>query len=164
MFRALCVAVLFLGELLTVPPPVEGQRPTRCAYDDCALRIEGGLVMEGLEGEPVGSLRNMQILERIDFPERTRPQLEDFEEAVRSAARWDRAESVFQWIGAAAGLFLLGSIPFGKTEQALDIAVPVSIVTSSGALIMDQVSSKRIDRAELALGRAIWWYNRDLTR
>lgn len=163
MLRAVCVGVLLLSAL-TVPRVVEGQRPARCGYDDCALRIEGILVLEGREGRPVGSLRNTQILQRIDFPERTRPYLEDFEEAVRSAARWNRAKSMFDWIGVGAGLFFLGSVPFGKAEQALDIAVPVSLVSYSGALIMGQMSNRRTARAELALGRAAWWYNRDLIR
>lgn len=141
-----------------------------CAYDLCALRIEGGTVVQGAAGRRVGGLGLFSgVARRVDWSS---------DSALRYARSYQSnhtAAGVIRVLASAGGLaatVLLvqayrdardrtvdgGTVGLDKSQlrTVYGVAIGASVVSFIGGLFER--------RAKKQLARAIWWHNRELPR
>lgn len=153
--------------VLVMAFPAAGQEPAACSYAECALRIEGSLVVRGVEPTIVAPVREFRLATvRLEgtMPDSARTHFQEFERLAASASPWFLAEDVLYWTDAAATAYFLGSLLFGGREKAARIAFPISLLASLGQEIVGDQAEQRMERAEVELSRGVWWYNRGLDR
>jgi hypothetical protein len=124
-----------------------------CTYDTCALRIEGTRVVAGREGAAVATLRAFRT-----------PRLEDrFAVSDSAAAHYVRfadnyvAGNVWSMVGGGA----LGLAYAASNDDASTTLIAGSIAVG---IVASLVGGNKVRKAQAALSRAVWWYNRDLPR
>lgn len=133
-----------------------------CSYDECALRVEPRVfgaprIVRGTFGAPVASLGLFGAdVERI---------VQGADSAVRHA-RVYRASQRWAVAATVAG-FVLGSVAIAQCDDTGFIfpscsgsAMPLAV----GALAGTFYGAFEYRRANRALARAVWWYNRGLPR
>ncbi|NIP79315.1 MAG: hypothetical protein GWM90_08925 [Gemmatimonadetes bacterium] len=167
--RSPITAGVLAGVLLSAAgaPGAAAQEASPCPYAQCALRIEGSLVVRGAEPTIVASLREFR-LDRIHLsgpiPDSALTHFREFERLADSAAPWFLAKDVLYWTDAAATAYFLGSLLFGGRDKAARIAFPVSLLASLGEEITGDKAEAKMEAAEVELARGVWWYNRELPR
>lgn len=167
-----------VGLLLTVTiaaaaSPAGAQEPvgpadsSGCTYASCALRIEGPLLVRGAQPTIVAPVREFRLATtRLPglMPDSARLHFQQFERLAADAAPWFLAERVLYWTDAAATAYFIGALLFGGREKAARIAFPISLLASLGQDITGDTAEEKMERAEVELSRAVWWYNRALPR
>lgn len=119
-----------------------------CSFERCALRIEGGDIVEGRAGDRVGKARtffgDLRILEAGPDP------------AAHAAAMFRRDAQAGFWLGTT-GMVLMSTVLTRRGSDAL--GGPASVGLSIGGLTMALVGANRARAARHALTRAVWHYN-----
>lgn len=141
---------------------VAGTAGYPCTYDLCALRQEGSRVIRGVQGEQVVRLR-------LFGATRLTPLISGVSDSAVAHARvFDRnytRGTAMLWSGIAlvplAMYFPLKRMDEGRAFAAVDVALVAMAVSG---VVLEFWGAKKIDQARRALGRAIWWNNRDLPR
>lgn len=157
----IAVALFLLLAPAALQPAVSQQAPAvaePCTYDTCALRVERGHVLRGMEGVPV---RRIGL-----FGPGLEPLVQGSDRAVEYARIYDQTRTTSALltlasaaIGGVYGLALIndGGRPFQNNDQVRLGAMVAGIgVMFYGTHVQN--------RAQRAFSRAIWWYNRDLPR
>lgn len=143
-----------LAALLALPLGASSQSHA-CEYDECALRLNDSEVLQGRSSERIagfGFFRPPDLAERLASSDSATWYLEVVEESyTRGRVIWFAGQIV-----SAAGALLY--ISPDKTTQAWGFALQ-ALGFSTGWL-----GQSRVARAEDAMSRAIWWYNRDVAR
>lgn len=142
---------------------MEGQQqiePTR--YDAQALRVESRpgdwVLLRGRDGEVVGRIAAFRGA--LDLPAVFGPS----PDAVREAREFTHS------YGKGGRLLGVGIAVFGVARgiagiSDIDPAISISAtVASTAGVFMAAYGIKYLYRAHRALGKAVWWYNRELTR
>lgn len=125
-----------------------------CTYDTCALRVERRAIVGGVEGRvvtPIGYFRT--DLGRVPW------QSDSARRHVRLFARDytpGRLLYVFGTVAYTAGVFAGYQREEGFTGWPL-----AAVIGGAGVGVY---GSFRLRRADDALGRAIWWHNRELPK
>lgn len=126
-----------------------------CDYDSCGLRLWDSDVLEGRTGERVagfGFFRPPDMAQRFASSDSATSYLEVVEESyTRGRVIWFAGQVV-----SAVGALLYFSSE--KSTQRWGLALQTAGF-SAGWL-----GQRRVGRAEEAMSRAIWWYNRDVAR
>lgn len=140
-----------------------GNAPNRgCSYDACALRLEGAHLVRGLRGERVGRIglfRFTRIEPLIAVPS---------DSAIAYARLFDReyrTGTLMFWTGVIVPQVALAFL-LKRHEQNSRFEPVDGVLTglAFGGIAVEYVALKKMSRAGRALGRAIWWNNRDLAR
>lgn len=146
---------LLLVLLLAVSPQILHSQES-CTYDRCALRVEVGNIVVGKDGAEKYRLR----------PFSTPPRLEERLASSDSALAHYRvftqnhvSGNVWSLIGGLTLGFGLVS-GFDDTGVSTEVAIGATVVGAITSLI----GSGKIRKAQNALARSVWWYNRDLQR
>ena len=128
-------------------------------YDACAVRAEAGFfsglrMVRGTGGTDVGRVR------AFGQP-RLETMLADSDSAVAHARRYTRAARGSALLGAVGGaLFAAAAVVDLRDREVTDAGLVLVGVGSA----FGRASFTRQLRAQRALSRATWWYNRDLVR
>ena len=132
------------------------------AYDTRALRLESRpgswLLLRGREGEVVGSINAFRGA--LDLP----AVLGSSPEAVREArvfAETYKKGGVLMGLGI--GLFGVGG-GIARIDQLGSIASVSATVAATAGVFLAAYGARYLYQASSALSKAVWWYNRDLTR
>jgi hypothetical protein len=176
------IFIALFTSLLTVSPALRAQVDSgragprvggplaNCTYDTCALRIEGGTVVQGAVGRRVGGLGLFNgVAGRVHWSS---------DSALRYARSYQSnhtAAGVTRVLASAGGLaatVLLvqayrdardrtvagGTVGLDKSRlrTVYGVAIGSSVVSFVGGLFER--------RAKKQLARAIWWHNRELPR
>lgn len=150
-------AALCARPALAQAPPLEG-----CSYDRCALRVEPRVfeapqIVRGTFGVPVASLGLLGAdVERI---------VQGADSAVRQARAY--RDSRRRTLAAGAASVVLASAAVAQCDEPGFILPGCS--GSAGPLFVAAIAgtiygSVEHARANRALSRALWWYNRALPR
>jgi hypothetical protein len=154
----------FAGALLGMPaataaqePEVPAREPT-CSWDACALRVEGGQLIQGIRGQPRGRIAGIDLDVEIlaAGPDSAAAYAARFSVARPESDLW----STFGDLGR--GLALAAWIHFALADDAADgwawtaaALMPVSQSARAHARRQDVIATRALDRA-------VWWYNREL--
>lgn len=168
MHRALAaslIAIALAPFALGAQDSTRAAASTLCTWDSCALRVEDGRILRGVQGIPVG---------RLGFLGATHlsPLVAPTDSARYYAGVFDRnyaSGSRMSLLGqVGAGLCLLFVLDrSGRTDgnadqwRNEDWALLGGLVASMG---VSQYGVTKIGRANRALSRAMWWSNRELAR
>lgn len=128
------------------------------SYDQNALRVEsyrGDLqIVRGIQGTVVaraGVFRGPRVAELVGQSEK----------ALEEARIFERDYQPGQY-AAALGIAMMGATIAASRIADLNTVIPAGLTGVSIVLIA--YGGARLHRANQALSRAIWWYNRDLKR
>ncbi|MFL5595362.1 MAG: hypothetical protein ACJ785_12235 [Gemmatimonadaceae bacterium] len=139
-----------------MPSVVEIEAQAR-TYDKDALRVEsvlGGIrILRGVSDSivlTVGIVRPAKVSQILSASPNAVVQARLFESNYRWGV-WTAALGVAVW----GGVFAINHI---GTNQPMP--VPITIMS----LVLVTYGAMRADTAKRALSKAIWWYNRDLSR
>jgi hypothetical protein len=128
------------------------------SYDQKALRVEsyrGDLqIVRGIEGTVVaraGVLRGPRLADLVGHSGR----------ALEEARAFERDYQPGQY-AAALGIAMMGAAVGASYIADLDTLIPTGLTGVS--IILIAYGGAKLHRANQALSRAIWWYNRDLKR
>ncbi len=136
--------------------PVQAQA-AGCTYDECALRTEGSFfsarLVRGRQAEKVAGFGF--------FPPRI-PLFEQAADSVRIPYEAYRAsQRTAAWLNLTGGVLSIASlVVFLADDENVGLSTGLTIA-GLGFGIGGSIASSR---ASNHLGRAIWWYNRDLPR
>jgi hypothetical protein len=132
-----------------------------CSYDTCALRQEGSNIIRGRAGERVGGFGIFGAL-RLES-------LVSTSDSARTNARiFDREYgqgNALMWTGVA-----IASIPLVVFSQRSSFSDQGSgrnaalIAAAASGLAVELWGTRKLERAHRALGRALWWHNRELSK
>ena len=132
------------------------------AYDTRALRLESRpgswLLLRGREGEVVGSINAFRGA--VDLP----AVLGSSPEAVREArvfAETYRRGGVL--LGLGIGIFGVGG-GIARIDQLGSAASVSATIAATAGVFLAAYGARYLYQASSALSKAVWWYNRDLTR
>lgn len=146
----LCAALLSLG--------ATAMGAQDSSYDQNALRVEshrGDLqIVRGIRGTVVaraGVFRGPRVVDLVSQSEK----------ALEEARVFEREYRPGQYI-AAVGIAMMGVALGASRIPDFSVAIPTGLTTASFVLIA--YGGAKLHRANQALSRAIWWYNRDLRR
>ncbi len=145
------------GELLAqTSPPSSG-----CAYDQCALRLEGNRILRGAAGERVGKLGVFSATSLSSLVARVPS------DSARAQARifdinYGRG-STLAFIGALTAGGAL-AVEHARREQELTGGHSAVFAIALSGVVIEFVGVRKIVKAHEALSRAIWWHNRELSR
>lgn len=129
-----------------------------CPWDACALRVEGGRLLQGIRGEPRGSVAGIELDVGIlaSGPDSAAAYAARFSVARPRSDLW----STFGDMGR--GLALAAWIHFALADDAADgwawtaaTLMPVSQAARAHARRQDVIATRAVERA-------VWWYNREL--
>jgi hypothetical protein len=127
-------------------------------YDENALRVEsrqGNLrILRGADGTVVASagiLHGPRLAHLVSSSEK----------ALGEAKVFERDYDPGQWL-AGLGVATLGAAIGATRIQDVSPVIQVGLYATSFVTI--GYGAKKLDSAYRALSKAIWWYNRDLTR
>jgi hypothetical protein len=128
------------------------------SYDQNALRVEshrGDLqIVRGIQGTVVaraGVFRGPKVADLVSQSEK----------ALEEARVFEREYRPGQYI-AAVGIATMGIALGASRMPDFNVLIPTGLTTASIVLIA--YGGAKLHRANQALSRAIWWYNRDLKR
>jgi hypothetical protein len=128
------------------------------SYDQNALRVEsyrGHLqIVRGVQGAVVaraGVFRGPKVVDLVSQSQR----------ALEEARVFEREYRPGQFI-AAVGIATMGVALGASRIPDFNVLIPTGLTTASIVLIA--YGGTKLHRANQALSRAIWWYNRDLKR
>ncbi|HWL40864.1 MAG TPA: hypothetical protein VNO75_11560 [Gemmatimonadaceae bacterium] len=162
MLRILLTGVAIACGLGGGPNRVEAQEPAvQSEYDARAIRVESAwgfrTLVRGREGTFLGRIGDFRA---PDVAAMVAPSEVAVREAKEFKRRYDRAH--IATIPATALLF----VGLGVTRlDGLDASalVPAYTAAVAGGAIL-AYAAVQLNKGYSALGRAIWWYNRDLPR
>ena len=164
MRARLLTALGALSLPLVAPRPLPAQQPplASCSYDACALRVEprflGLALVRGTAGESVARLGLFgPNLERI---------VQDADSAVRHARQYRRSQNR-GGAAALAGTALTVAAVVQCRDEGFYIVPDCSRTALSmfiGGAALSLYGGFELARANRALSRAVWWYNRALPR
>ena len=154
-------AALLIGGLSAAPLTAESQGGTStsvaCPYDECALRLEGPRLLRGVQGVPVGRLTlwsGPRLTDLVSTSDSARAYARRFDANYNWGSRLSFVGALFL---AAVGVdHLRGYQGTMRREHQLELGI------SGGALLL--AGGFKLRRANEALSRAMFWYNRDLPR
>jgi hypothetical protein len=148
--------------LVSATPLSVAQSPSgtqgSCSYDQCALRLEGSDLFRGVQStKPVGRLRlwgGPRLAELVGTADSARIH----------ALRFDANYATGMRLSFVGGLLLApvildavrGGSGMMRREHQIYLSVPGAAFVFIGGV--------KMRTANVALSRAIWWYNRDLPR
>ena len=127
-------------------------------YDENALRVEsrqGNLrIVRGVEGIVVARAGILHGPRVADLVMRS-------DSALAAAKVFERDYDPGQWV-LGLGIATLGAAIGASRIHDINPAIQGSLTAAS--VILLAYGASKLDSAYRALSRAIWWYNRDLTR
>ncbi|MEO6331577.1 MAG: hypothetical protein ABIV11_04585 [Gemmatimonadaceae bacterium] len=131
-----------------------------CTYDECALRLEpawfGETIVRGQRGVKVGTVSAFggpRLGHIIQLPDSARMYIEKYDRNYTPGA----LISTLGGIAATVSWFVAAANEgTGERRNWTIIALAATGVSWYGA--------RRLEVAQRALSRGIWWYNRDLPR
>lgn len=131
-------------------------------YDARALRVENRegdrVVVRGRDGlvlGKIGGLRGGVDLANVVAPS---------ENAVREARDFSKRARRGNW-AMTVGLTAISVWLLTSRIHDMDPAVATAVdAASAGGLVLAVYGAVQLNKANTALGRSIWWYNRDLGR
>lgn len=143
--------------LAALAPAAAVAQEAGCSWDACALRVEGGSLLQGVRGEVrgtvVGLAPDVTILR--EGPDSAAVYAARFSLARPRSDQWET------WGGLGRGIALAAWIHFAMADTGdgwawtAAVLMPVSQSARAHARRQDVI-------AERALERAVWWYNREL--
>lgn len=130
---------------------------SECSYDQCALRLHRGSLVQGLEATRVARFRGWFSAPRIDL----------FETASDSARKHYQAFRTLYHQGAklqtvGLALFIASGIVWLSDTHANHYYVPLGLAVAS--FPFRDIGYSRSRQSWDQLQQAIWFYNRDLAR
>jgi hypothetical protein len=137
-------------------PPAPG-----CAYDQCALRVEGNRILRGASGESVGSLG---VFSATNLTGLVSGVLSD--SATAHARIFDATYgrgSTLALVGALVAGAALG-VEHSRRDQRLTGGTSTVFAIAVSGMVAGLVGVREVAKAHDALSRAIWWHNRELPR
>jgi hypothetical protein len=143
--------LLFVG-LIGLGRPSVAQAPA-CTYDECALRLQSGQLVRGLEGKRVARLGLFPP--RIAIFEQGSDSVRAHYSSFRSA---QRTGAIVQLVGLAAtttGAIIV--LAQGRPGGAGEVLFLGGFGLSFGGSFAFRSSGNH-------LSHAVWWYNRELVR
>ena len=166
--RALLPALV--GALALAALPLRAQTPDSaragiagCTYDTCALRFEQGWFSTGVVRGAAGVRVARSGFLGYD--------LRDIVAGSDSASRWARVHRRDQGraavLGIVAGAAVVVALYDPDRYEDGNYRFPEEgwrIGTAAGGVVLGLVSTHFQMRAQRALARTIWWYNRELPR
>lgn len=139
--------------LITGPTLMNGQERN---YDDNALRVdEHGGTISIVRGTSETVVAKIGVFRAVDVASIVGPS----PKAVAEATVFQRNYRPGTWI-ASLGIATLGAAIGASRISGLNQAIPTSLTIASVSLIT--VGGVKLETANRALARAIWWHNRDL--
>ena len=148
--------VLCAAHLLSLGATAMGAQES--SYDPNALRVEshrGDLkIVRGIQGTVVaraGVFRGPRVVDLVSQSGK----------ALEEAKAFERDYQPGQYV-AALGIAMMGAAVGASRITDLNTLIPTGLAGASIVLIT--WGGAKLHRANQALSRAIWWYNRDLTR
>jgi len=160
-FRFVPLLVTLIGQrALSGQEPATSEEQARavCTYDRCALRIEASDVVRGTAGERVG---RMSVFRRLRL-DTLRPSSDS---ATRYALEFDRNYRTGWWmllggaLLASPGPAIVASGAYRDWSSSAVAVIAAAWVVGS---TFEIVGVRKVRRAQNALGKAVWWYNRQL--
>jgi len=142
--------LLVLAVALSAARPAAAQEPAACTYDACALRVEDNRIVRGARGAQVARWGLFQTPELTSL-------VQGSAQAEEHARIFDRTAPRAQWV-SLAGALLLVAPRLNDDRHTSDVELGAVI---SGAALTLYGATLQV-RAQRALSRAVWWYNRDL--
>lgn len=128
------------------------------SYDENALRLDAHYgdvrIVRGVSGTVVGKIG---VFRGIDVANVVSPS----PNAVAEAKVFQRDYRPGTLI-ASLGIATMGAAIGASRIPNINQAIPTGLTIASVALIT--YGGSRLERAYRALGKSIWWYNRDLTK
>ena len=162
MSRFLLSLSVCLYTLIQGANMVEGQENPSALYDSRSLRLEtrpaDWVLIRGREGKVVGSINAFRG--SLDLPEifSTSP------EAVREARVFtDSYKKGGVLVGVGIGLFGVGG-GIASIDNIQPAASVSAAVAATAGVVLAAYGTRYLYKASSALSKAVWWYNRDLTR
>ena len=155
--RGALVAVALAAATWPIDAVAQAAEAPACGYDTCALRREGVFfsqrVLAGAAGRVVarGGFAGFRLDSVLGGSERALAEARRHGREARLGSALTLAGSVLGGIGIIEGVRLDGA-----TTRGAALTVAGALVTGVGAW--------RLQIADRALNRAMWWYNRDLPR
>ena len=147
--RSLLLVVLF-----AVSPQILHSQES-CTYDRCALRVEVGNIVVGKDGAEKYRLRAFstpRLEERLALSDSALTHYRVFTRNHVSGNVWSLIGGLTLGFGLVSG--------FDDTGVSTEVAIGATVVGTIATLI----GSGKTRRAQNALSRSVWWYNRDLQR
>jgi len=146
----------------------EGVGTTICSYDECALRQEGQLLIRGSRGTPVGKLGAIKVPRLVPLIGDRAGVAPSADSALAYARVFDREYPrgiAIGWTGTIAAAIPL-AIVYRRLEDGAgaDAADWGWVAATVPGLALQYWGARKVQRARSALGKAIWWHNRDLAR
>lgn len=142
--------------LLTMRPSVMTAQERN--YDDNALRADQSRgtirIVRGVSGTVVGKTGVFRGLDLARI-------VSESPNAVTEAKVFQRDYVPGTWI-ASLGIATLGAAIGASRIHDINQVIPTGLTVASVALIT--YGGSRLENAYRALGKSIWWYNRDLTK
>jgi hypothetical protein len=132
-----------------------------CAYDQCALRLEGNRILRGAAGERVGKLGVFSATSLSGLVAGV-PSDSALAYARIFDANYGRG-STFAFIGALTAGGAL-AVEHARREQRLTGGTSAVFAIALSGVVIEFVGVRKIVKARDALSRAIWWHNRELPR
>ena len=148
--------VLVVAHLVTLGG--KGMAAQEFRYDENALRVEsrqGNLrILRGVDGTVVASAGIFQGPRMAHL-------VSSSENALAEARIFERDYDPGQWL-AGIGIATLGAA-IGATRIE-DVSPLIQVGLYATSFVAIGYGAKKLESAYRALSKAIWWYNRDLTR
>ncbi|HMG69532.1 MAG TPA: hypothetical protein VK544_00355 [Gemmatimonadaceae bacterium] len=150
LLLALCTGICLLA---AGPTPVTAQERN---YDENALRIEehGGTISL-VRGRSETVVAKIGVFRAVDVAAVVSPS----PKAIAEATVFQRNYRPGTWL-ASLGIATLGAAIGASRINGVNQSIPTSLTIVSVSLIT--VGGVKLERANRALARAVWWYNRDL--
>jgi len=146
---------LYTGTFMLITGPTRMTAQER-AYDENALRVdEHGGTISIVRGTSETVVAKIGVFRAVDVAAIVGPS----PKAVAEATVFQRNYRPGTWM-ASFGIATLGAAIGASRISGLNHAIPTSLTIVSVSLIT--VGGFKLETANRALARAIWWHNRDL--
>jgi hypothetical protein len=144
------------------PAPADG-----CTYDLCALRIEEGIVVQGLHGQQVASVGVLGGLAgRIEWRSDTARAYARRAESKQRTAMLLRGAGVVGTTAAGVLGFLAANAAGdgGTSASGVQTRIYAAVGLGAGAWLLEKLGANAHRQARQQLARAVWWHNRELVQ
>jgi hypothetical protein len=150
-FALLVAALAYTPEAFSQPPS------SGCEYDACSLRLEGTKLVRGRDATVgnVGLLSSVSLAPLIPA---------SADSAIAYARVFDRNYGRGAKAVAIGGILSGVAVGLVTMRQEDLTGVKVGIPLLGAAVLVDLWGAPKLKRAQVALSRAIWWNNRELSR
>jgi len=153
MSRVLLAVCIGICMIIVRPGLMAGQQRS---YEENALRIdEHSGTISILRGSSETVVAKIGVFRAVDVAAVVSPS----PRAIAEAKVFQRNYRPGTWI-ASIGIATLGAAIGASRISGLNRAIPTSLTIASVSLIT--IGGFKLERADRALSRAVWWYNRDL--